>query len=171
MRTSTLAGIALAVILSGCDEQLSEKDVTDLPAGDALGDAFAGDYTMELTTLSCEGVCAPVKISELMVLHVCDVGARQSGTARVSQTDGRLQLDIDGALQASRLIGGVDKDGSFDVGGVATAASQARTFRSRVAGSLDATGGTGVMHTSSLGRRSDLRELQCEARHELSLWR
>ena len=170
MRTATLAGVALAVVLGGCDEQLSDEDVTDLPAGDALGDAFAGDYTMELTTLSCDGVCAPIQVSELVRLSVCDVGARQSGTARVSQGDGRLQLDIRGALQASRLIGGVDTDGIFDVGGVATAASQARTFRSRVEGTLDANGGTGVMHTSSLGR-SELRELQCEARHELSLWR
>ncbi|MCY0987959.1 hypothetical protein OV203_12545 [Nannocystis sp. ILAH1] len=125
MRASTLAGIALAVVLGGCDDQLSEADVTDLPAGDALGDAFAGDYTMELTTLSCEGICAPVRLSELVVLSVCDVGARQSGTASVSQTDGRLQLDIRGALQASRLLGGVDTDGTFVVGGVATAASGA----------------------------------------------
>ncbi|MCY1059051.1 hypothetical protein [Nannocystis sp. SCPEA4] len=170
MRTSALAGIALAVILCGCDEQLSDEDVSGLPAGDALGDAFAGDYTMELLTLSCEGLCLPVQVSELMVLHVCDVGARQSGTARVSQTDGRLQIDIDGALQASRLIGGVDGDGSFDVGGVTTAASRARTFRSRVQGTLDANGGTGSMHTSSTGR-SNIPEQQCEARLELSLWR
>jgi hypothetical protein len=171
MRTSTLVGVALAVVLGGCDEQLSDADVTDLPAGDALGDAFAGDYTMELVTLACDGLCAPIEVSDLVRLSVCDVGARQSGTARVTQQDGRLQLDVAGALQASRLIGGVDSDGSFTVGGITTAASQARTFRSRIEGTLDATGGTGLMHTLSVGRRTDLRELQCEARHELSLRR
>jgi hypothetical protein len=105
-------------------------------------------------------VCAPVRASELVVLHVCDVGARQSGTARVSQRDGRLRLDIRGALQASRLSGGVDTDGSFDVGGVATAASRARTFRSRLAGTLDADGGTGVMHTSAASGQSQNRSIR-----------
>src|SRR5687768_15097408 len=104
MRTSTLVGVALAVVLGGCDEQLSDADVTDLPAGDASGDAFAGDYTMELVTLACDGVCAPIQVSELERLSVCDVGARQPGTARVTQRDGRLQLDIAGAVQASRLV-------------------------------------------------------------------
>lgn len=170
MRSKILGKIALAIGLSGCDDSLSDADVSDLPPGDALGDALSGDYTMELTTLSCEGYCAPVSVSKLEVLHVCDVGTRQSGTARVLQSDGRLQLDIRGALQASRLLGGVDKDGSFDVGGVRTAASRLRTFRTRVEGTFDAHGVTAVMRTSSTGR-TDLPEQRCEARNELSLTR
>lgn len=175
MKRRRAYGIVMAfgiVVLTGagCDDPLSESAVTTIPPGSAVGTTLSGDYQIELVTTSCEGVCAPVKVTELETISVCDLGFRHRSKARVTQTNGALQLDVDDLLFASRLVGGVDADGSFDIGGVKTEASQSLTLRTRFTGKLDAGSGLGTVRTYSTGR-ADLPEQRCESRHELRLTR
>jgi hypothetical protein len=165
-----VGSLALVVFGAGCDDSLSEDAVTSIPAGNASGAALTGEYQLEWTTLECSGICARLKVSDLESISVCDVGFRQRTTARITQTDGRLQLDVDDSLFAGRLSGGVNQDGAFDVGGIKTEAGQRLTLRSRATGTIDPASGAGEVRTYSTGR-ADLPEQRCESRHELRLTR
>jgi hypothetical protein len=164
-----LAALLLTTTLACGDEPLSEEAVTSIPPGDAVGTALTGDVGIEWTTVACEGICARVKVSAVESLSVCDVGFRQSTTGRLTQTDGRLQLDVDRSLFASRLVGGVNRDGSFDIGGLKTELGQELRLRTRVTGNL-AGGALAEARTQSTGR-ADTPDQRCESRHELRIVR
>lgn len=129
----------LCGLVQGCDTESPEDDaldddylgrdvVTSIPLGDAVGDAFTGDYQARATTVSCAGECGPVMIGGT-TYSVCERDAETVEWVTVDQQDGvlRVDLDDDGHIGINlngyvpvRLHGGIDADGSWDVGGFGT---------------------------------------------------
>jgi hypothetical protein len=58
--------------------------------------------------------------------------------------DGALQIDVDGNDYVSRLAGGIDGDGSYDVGGLRTQFGGQVTITARTQGTLVTAGLTGT---------------------------
>jgi len=83
------------------------------------GSGFSGEYEVDLYTADCSGDC-PIIDYGWFIYTVCDVGMKDDDHVEISHTDGRLQVDSDGGLIVTRLIGGIDVDGRFDVGGWST---------------------------------------------------
>jgi hypothetical protein len=112
--------LALALLVS-CGGDASDLDadaVTNLPPGDATGTAASGSYRMESVTTACGGDCSTTV--DGFLYSACDVGTRLDDTARVTQDSGALQIDVDDNDCVSRLDGGLNSDGSYDVGGLRT---------------------------------------------------
>ena len=115
--------IAMLCLLAACTDGSSpygpdRDDVSDIPAGDATGTTATGEYELQLYTADCLGDC-PVIRSGIFSVSLCDVGEVDEQTVDVTQTDGRLVMIGEG-LQVERLTGGVDADGTFEVGGWGT---------------------------------------------------
>jgi hypothetical protein len=130
---------ALAVGCGSSSSDLSRGSVTSIPAGDATGTTASGSYHLDVLTQACAGDCSYTVGGSRS--SVCDVGVRQSATITVTQADGRLQVDAeDQTLYVSRLIGGVYRDGRFEVGGYATQGAGAVEILERVTGTVSAQG-------------------------------
>jgi hypothetical protein len=91
-------------------ECLSTTDVTNVPAGDATGNGFSGDYLAITSTLdscgecvqnACPGICDAAE-------PVVQVGA----VLRVTQDGGNLMFGSGTEL----VTGGVNADGTFSAG-------------------------------------------------------
>ncbi len=141
MALSKLAGGLVALVLAGCggDSFLDRDTVTDLPSGTATGSSFTGEYDIEIYTSDCSGKC-PLIDYDWFTYTVCDVGMKDDDEVSLSQTDGRLQVDSDGGLPVTRLIGGIDADGWFDAGGWATQAGGEVEITARVQGTIGSDG-------------------------------
>jgi hypothetical protein len=146
-----LARTALAVTFivaaaSGCDGggggDLDPDVVTNLPPGDGTGTALTGTYSMESVTTSCDGDCSTT-VDEF-TYSACDVGTRLDSTAEVIQADGALMIDVEDSDYVSQLAGGVDADGSFDVGGLRTQQGGEVTITARGVGTITAGTMTGT---------------------------
>lgn len=96
--------------------ELSREAVTNIAAGSATGSALSGTYNVELRTTACSGTCA-VNVGGF-VQSICDVGDTNAETARVTQTDGVLEIRMNDTPSLYR--GGVDLDGQFDLGAYET---------------------------------------------------
>ncbi len=109
MRSRARLWVAVVLgLVAGCDDDLrtlTRDDVSDVPAGDAVGMQFSGQYLLTSNTIEgCDcrrGSCA--------TLHGV-VGA----TLMVTQTDGALQMTDPLSLVLAH--GGVDADGDFTLG-------------------------------------------------------
>ena len=126
------AGAPHAPPIGGHD--LDKSTVTSIADGDANGTAFAGEYEVEIHTSACEGACGPIESFGLAVTF-CDVGETDHDQPNVTQTDGHVRMDTNAAV--TRMEGGIDAEGSFDVGGYATALGGAIEVTGRVTGRLD----------------------------------
>jgi hypothetical protein len=95
------------------------EDATDISSGSGMGTAASGDYFAEIRTTSCAGTCPAGS---------CREGNVANGMIELVQRDGYLSMTAVGAL----LEGGIERDGSFDVGGLTTLDGGAleQTFRS-----------------------------------------
>ena len=98
-------------------DPLDPDEVTSIPAGTASGDDFAGEYDVEIYTEGCEGECGPITMS-FWTVSFCDVGDRDSEWLEVRQSDGELEVELSDDI--SYYTGGVDADGSMEIGGYAT---------------------------------------------------
>jgi len=109
----------IGLISCGGNSGLGQKDVMDLPQGTATGNALSGVYEIELYAKDCKGKC---RISYMgTTVSYCDIGDKENDTVDVTQTEGRIQIDIDpGDFLVTRLEGGINTDGSFLIGGYAT---------------------------------------------------
>lgn len=135
---SILGTVLLCGLAPGCDAEdpqqedeveddyLGRNVVSSIPIGDAVGDAFSGDYQARATTVSCVGVCGPVAVGGT-TYTVCERDAETIEWITAYQRDGVLQVDLDddGHIGINldgyvpvRLHGGIDADGAWDVGGV-----------------------------------------------------
>jgi len=100
----------ILVALVGCGDSglrtLTRDDVSGLPAGDATGTAFSGQYLVtshHAEACRCrKGSCATLTFSP-------------GQTLLVTQTDGNLQL-VEEQTSSSTIAGGVDRDGHFWAG-------------------------------------------------------
>lgn len=121
----TRSALLLPLFLTGCFDRLdsafggdlSERDVTDLPEGDASGSRWTGQYDVEIYTVACDGECGPISFGYYTV-SMCDVGDRDSESLQVDQNDGALAIELNDPV--SRYEGGVYGDDRFEVGGYGT---------------------------------------------------
>lgn len=120
---TTLLFVTSSAVFVACgttdDDTLDRESVSDLPPGTAVGSAASGDYTAEIRTTGCSGACPA---------GACREGSVASGTLAVVQRDGYLSMTALGGL----LEGGIENDGSFEVGGWTTVQAGAlqQAFRS-----------------------------------------
>ncbi len=149
MRARTLWIALLVGLASGCDsegappdaaEDDRDQDVDDddasldrdvvesIPEGDAVGDGFSGSYATLATAVSCVGECGPIETNGVSSV-VCSPYAesmewitayQDGGSLRVDlDDDGHIGINLDGYVPV-RLLGGIDADGSWDIGGYGT---------------------------------------------------
>ena len=131
---------ALAACESG-DGDLDPDAVTTIPPGDATGSGATGTYLLETITTSCEGDCT-TSLGEI-VYSACDIGTRLDSDAEVTQDGGALVIDVDDSDYVSRLEGGLDADGAFEVGGLRTQQGGEVTITARSTGTIAGTTLTG----------------------------
>lgn len=179
-RVPSFVSLAALVVLgllgtlgtSGCNQEaLSEDTVTSIPPGSGRGTALSGTRQVTWVTTDCDGDCFPVRLTETILYGVCDRGFRQTTTATFSQQDGALVMDVEGSSFVSQLRGGVNGDGSFDVGGVKTEVSGTFTMRGRVDGRLDPNGGGRArarVITTPRTRDAGVLSTNCTSTHELT---
>src|SRR5262245_2205869 len=77
---------------SGNPEEV--KSFADTPAitdGDAVGNAWSGEYDLKVYTKACEGQCS-FSVAQFPV-GVCDVGTTDNGSGMVTQTNGHLSVE------------------------------------------------------------------------------
>jgi hypothetical protein len=138
--------LAVAIVTAACedgDDGLSKQEVTQIPAGDAMGDAHSGRYETEAYTAACDGACGPVDYQGWSVV-ICDVGDREDVQFEVVQDDGALRIDADDdSLYITRFRGGVYADGSFEVGGYGTELGGDIEITGRVEGVIEPDGAIG----------------------------
>jgi hypothetical protein len=145
--------LALTTIAPSCGgaDALSPSAVQNVPPGNATGSALSGSWDIRRVTTSCSGVCAAT-VSGFRV-SVCDVGTTDDGSATLTQTDGRLDLDVSDTPSTYR--GGVDADGSFELGGYATQDGGSLVITARVDGTFrQPTALTGATLTATASSRT-----------------
>lgn len=115
----TIATGSFLLACGGTDDGLDRDTVTDLPSGSGTGTAASGNYRAEVRTTGCSGVCQP---------GACREGSVSGGNLALVQRDGYLSMTAPGGV----MEGGIEKDGSFEVGGWTTIQSGAlqQAFRS-----------------------------------------
>lgn len=135
---------SFALFTAGCSSgraDLAEDIVTSLPDGDAQGDSASGTYLVDLTTQSCGGICPDVRVIGIPV-QICVQGADFTNQRiTITQDQGHLDARISGStLFVRALAGGIDGDGSFDVGGVTSALNEQVKITARVKGTIRSSG-------------------------------
>jgi hypothetical protein len=107
--------LASLLLLAACGaDGLDRDDVTSIPAGSATGAAASGAWAGTLTTTACSGKCL---VKDFVSL--CDIGEIDEYDLAIVQADGRLTLEAEG-LDTPSMVGGIEPDGAFHVGGYAT---------------------------------------------------
>jgi hypothetical protein len=169
MMTKSPAPWLLALVCAvGCgddDGGLDIDEVTNLPPGDADGDAASGTWTFEAYTSACAGVCSAG--GGVLTAIFCEVGNRDNASAMVTQDDGALQIDVDDSFFVSRLKGGVDADGAFDVGGYGTENGGALGITARLVGAFEGDAAEGTAELRIVGEAYDDR-IDCRASYDVT---
>lgn len=110
------------------DTYLDREVVESVPEGDAVGDGFSGSYETLATAVACVGECGPIDTGGTTSV-VCSPYAESMEWITAYQEDGSLRIDLDddGHIGINldgyvpvRLNGGIDADGTWDVGGYGT---------------------------------------------------
>ncbi len=126
--------LLMSGVLAACKaDDLSEQNVTSISAGDGT-EGVRHSFDAELLTLSCEGYCDLIALSEDEVISTCDQGARQNVELELTFDGGAAILDVRSSAYVSRLEGAAFLDGSFDVGGIRSVGGGRYRFRGRVSG-------------------------------------
>jgi hypothetical protein len=152
-------GIGLVVMITAAcgggggsfEEDLDPEVVTNLPAGDGTGTAATGDYDLVSVTTACAGDCLLGGSDMDPGFPICDVGTELTQTAHVEQDGGVLDIDVDDSEYVSQLAGGVNADGSFEVGGYITQNGGEVEVTSREVGTFDATSLSGTGRLQVIG--------------------
>lgn len=134
MQRLAILWLALGGACGGGDSELDPNVVTNLPPGDGIGTAATGTYRFESITRACGGTCATT--IDGVTYSACDVGTRLDETAAVTQTEGALRFDVGHSDYVSLLEGGIDRDGTFDVGGLRTQEGGEIVITARSTGTL-----------------------------------
>jgi hypothetical protein len=111
-----VSAICLGSAACGAPDGLGRDDVTTIGPGDASGAEWGGVYSISVRTEDCEGSCSVE--AEYFTASICDVGDVDTEAVLITQDDGALSVEWDEPL--SLLEGGVDADGTFEVGGFGT---------------------------------------------------
>jgi len=168
---AVFAAFALLLSLAGCDDDdgpdLDRDVVTELPEGNASGNDTSGFYSLELYTSDCSGSCGPVGYFPFS-FSLCDVGDEDRTTVRIKQIDGYLEIkDLQGYI-VTRLYGGINGDGSFDVGGYGTEHGGEVESTARATGRITGRGEiTGDAHSHTEGSYDD-DHVDCKATYRIT---
>jgi hypothetical protein len=153
--------VCLLVAACGGSSDLDRDAVTNIPPGDATGTAMTGAYRMETITTDCDGECS-TNIGGA-IYSACDVGTRLEDTVMVTQTDGALRIDVEDSDYVSRMEGGLDASGAYDVGGVKTQLGGQITITARTQGTITGPALTGIARLRVTGQG-----LSCRIETEVS---
>lgn len=138
---------ALLFLLAGCSggRALDRDEVTSIPAGTGTGSAASGNWVGTLATTACTGSCLIAG-----VVSLCDVGDLDDYELELVQTDGHLTIEAEG-LATPSMVGGIDADGTFRVGGYATQLGGTIESLSETTGQVTGDTFTGTVIASSEG--------------------
>jgi hypothetical protein len=139
IRNVVLVALISAPACKDDDASSDKQTVTEIPPGDATGDAWSGRYDGEAYTAECQGACGPVEYGGWPT-PLCEVGYRFDLGSDVTQEDGALQIDSDDDGYITRFRGGIDRDGTFDVGGYGTEFGGQVEITGRAEGSIEEDG-------------------------------
>jgi hypothetical protein len=158
----------LALALAGCgsSDTLTREEVENLPAGDATGTSISGDYELEFYTTACKGMCPLIDMG-LYSISLCDVGHTDDASVSVTQTDGRLVI-IGSSLMVQRMEGGLDQDGSFQVGGYATQSSGSVEVATLSSGSINPQSQLSATAETHAWGAIDQTQVNCTALFEIT---
>lgn len=170
-RCSRAAVVALGClsVMTGCgSSQLSKEEVTSIPPGNATGSSRSGAYSIEVKTRSCSGQCPSFKVLGFTV-RICSEGSTNSELITVTQTDGVLEVSgLSSSMYVQQLKGGIDADGSFDVGGYQIQENADVGVAARVKGTIDDQGRI-VARASAYGNGTvDGKTVSCTGEFELT---
>lgn len=157
------------------DEYLDREVVTSIPEGDAVGDAFSGDYQMRSTIVSCAGECGPIDVGDTSYV-VCERDDESVEWVTVYQEDGALRVDLDDdghiginvdGYAPVRLNGGIGADGGWDVGGYDTKFGEDLESTARARGTVqEGVQPEGTLEVHTYGLVSET-EVDCRITHRL----
>jgi hypothetical protein len=158
--TTTRLALLVLVGLVGCDDGLAldRDDVTSIPPGTGAGTAASGRWLGRLTTTACHGSClVSGRVS------ICDVGDIDEYDFVLTQMDGHLVIEAEG-LRTPSMVGGIDLDGSFRVGGYATQLGGSVITLSETLGVVEGQTFTGTARASTEGSYDD-EDFACDAEY------
>ncbi len=163
----TISMFALALVVGcGGGSELDRDEVTNIPPGNATGSAASGSYTFELYVSKCSGTCPLVTVG-LSTLSTCDVGFRDEADVTLTQSDGRIQIDSQDLL-VTRMVGGLNADGSFDVGGYGTQLSGAIEITTRAHGVLAQDGSVTAQNRTRAQGNVNGTTVDCTATYDVT---
>lgn len=169
LRASTATLLLTGCMLScaacgGADTAgLDPAEVENIGPGNASGQAFSGVFELEVRTVACDGSCSAS--TGLFTASLCDVGDVDYETVLINQHDGVLQVEW--SEPVSRLRGGIDANGSYEVGGYGTQSGGDLEISVRVDGAIDGPDLTGTARSWSVGAIDDDR-VDCVGDHEIT---
>lgn len=133
--------VVLMILASGCGSSELDPDVvTNLPPGDANGTAHSGQYQLTILTKTCDGRCPTFQVWGFTV-RICSPGNTDTERVTVTQTDGVLEVtELGSSMYVQSLKGGVNTNGSFDVGGYEVQQGVDVGVSARVQGQIDNNG-------------------------------
>ncbi|MCR9161407.1 MAG: hypothetical protein ACE37F_29535 [Nannocystaceae bacterium] len=181
-----LGGAVLGLLGAGCDAQseapteagddyLDADVVTSLPEGDGVGNEVSGTYETRATVTSCVGACGPFEAAGTTYL-ACERDAESVEWVSAYQDDGALRVDLDDdghvginvdGYAPVRMHGGVDIDGSWEVGGHDTKFGGDIEATARARGRIRAGVLEGTLEVQVSGVVGGT-ELDCHATHRLA---
>ena len=168
MRSLTLA-LACSAVLAACggDDDLDRDVVTNLPPGSAAGAAASGRYRLQIRTRSCNGSCSVTVIG--ISWRLCEVDDDDTETVTVLQKDGALEMtEIGSSMYVDQMHGGINADGSFDIGGYELQQGSSVGVAIRARGSI-APDGTLVADVQGKGNGSyEGQTISCRASYEVT---
>lgn len=160
--------VAPVLMLAACNEPGRGgdpiEDAMSVPPGDAVGTDRSGEYDVEIYTARCDGRCGANEAG--FTISFCDVGDRQSDSVVATQKDGELRIDGDDGNYVSRYTGGIDTDGSFEVGGYATSLGGAIEATAFVEGTFDGTNAYDAVAEIHVWGTYDEQSVDCFATYE-----
>ena len=144
--------LAVCFLVAACggSTDLDKDAVTTIPPGDATGTASSGSYRVESITTDCSGECSTSTGD--VIYSACDIGTRLEDDMTITQTDGALRIDVEDSDYVSRMEGGLDASGAFEVGGVRTQLGGQVTITARTQGTIAGAALTGVARLRVSGR-------------------
>ena len=155
------------------DDYLDREVATSIPDGDASGNTFSGNYQMRSTVVSCVGACGPIEIGgttdavcerDLEFVEWVSV-YQDGGSLRVDlDDDGHIGINLNGYVPV-RLLGGIDADGGWDIGGYGTKFGGTLESVARARGTVDETL-AGTLEVQSFGIVEGA-EVDCHAVHDI----
>lgn len=164
---AALAAMFLSTMAAcGGGSDLDRDAVTNIPPGDATGSAASGSYSFDLYISKCSGTCPLITVG-LSTLSTCDVGFRDTADVTLTQSDGRIQIDSQDLL-VTRMTGGLDADGSFDVGGYGTQLSGAIDITTRAHGVLAQDGSVTAQNRTRAQGNVNGTKVDCTATYDVT---